>query len=612
MSTERWAALRTRLDYSVVTIVAPGCVEDWSGPVVVLAGWGGLSSADGTGMSLELDDGTVRVVLEEQTTYTVRVEVGMKGPRLDHAGFGLASVPAVTGQGAAESVFRLDTGNLVGLTSLEFLPTATSKKPISIPARIRVRKLGDPDADFEWLVNSVVDAIRGLALTVASPTGLKTARTRPGHSYSYEDFVFLRAIATDVERAVERIARSPHRRIVERAELMDSWLAPEVDAGQLATVASDARKLARVSNAEQRRLLSPLARRGFTRASVHFAPLRIPAIRREVSYDTYENRFVRFAVSSFRQRALAISDAARLARRHSLARDAIDLALRFAALLRLDPFPEVGDLAAFVSSSQVLLREDAYNRLLRLYREFVLTSDVVWDRFRVLQENRDVAGLYEIWVYLETVRAVAQVVGTGAEPDESMHALIRTLPDGLHVNLAEGTRSSVVFRVPQGILHVTYNRSYRRTSPDPRLGGAAGSYSVTLRPDITITLARDANRRRIFLDAKYRVDGFSKDFLVEQSGEVEPAEPEGTFKREDLYKMHTYRDAVGGAFAAIAVYPGSERRLFPNSTLDFTMRGGVGAIPLRPGAGYDRQQYVEEVGGLLDAAWSSMDSSLGV
>jgi predicted component of viral defense system (DUF524 family) len=59
--------------------------------------------------------------------------------------------------------------------------------------------------------------------------------------------------------------------------------------------------------------------------------------------------------------------------------------VRFASLLRLAPFSEVGDLTAFTSTSQVLLREDAYTRLLRLYRELVLTADVVGHRFRALR-----------------------------------------------------------------------------------------------------------------------------------------------------------------------------------------------------------------------------------
>ena len=43
----------------------------------------------------------------------------------------------------------------------------------------------------------------------------------------------------------------------------------------------------------------------------HWVPIRVPAISRTVDYDTFENRFVRFALEAFRERCHAISLAAR-------------------------------------------------------------------------------------------------------------------------------------------------------------------------------------------------------------------------------------------------------------------------------------------------------------
>jgi len=604
VSVQRFSALRRERNGLVVTIVAPEGHESWDDAWPLVASWRGIASPNETGMSIEEDGDSVRIVLEEQTSYTVRVA----GATCERAGFGEPRVRAVSAARAAEAVFRLETGNLIGLTTIVFDPTS-AKDESAVAARIRVRKLGDPDADFAWLVTSVVKAIRALALTVASPTALKTARTTRAASYAYEDLVFLRSIAKDVSQAVEEISRNPHRRVVRRIESMDSWLTPEIAPAQLASIATDPRSIARVSEIEQRRLVSPGARQTFTRSERCFGPVRLPAGRREVDYDTYENRFARFVVTNFRQRALSIAEAARRAGRPSLVRDADDIAVRFGTLLRLTPFAEVGDLATFTSTSQVLLREDAYNRLLRLYREFVLTADVVWDRFRTLQENRDVARLYEMWVFVEIVRAVRSVLGHEPHTEDSVSALIRTLPDGLHVNLAEGRKSSVAFRLPDGHVRVMYNQSYRHSSTDPRALGTAASYSLGLRPDVTIEIQRGVRRRRIFLDAKYRVDGFSASLVNDEDDADEQLDNQGTFKPSDLHKMHTYRDAIGGAFAAVAVYPGVGQRLYPSTKTDFTKRGGVGAIPLRPGDLYDTGVFVAEVSALMRAAWASMGST---
>ena len=77
------------------------------------------------------------------------------------------------------------------------------------------------------------------------------------------------------------------------------------------------------------------------------------------------------------------------------------------------------------------------------------------------------------------------------------------------------------------------------------------SYSVPLRPDFT--WKRNGQAEVVF-DAKFRLERL--DIAGEDDGS-----PETTAKRADLYKMHTYRDALG-VRAAVAVYPGNETVLY--------------------------------------------------
>ena len=59
------------------------------------------------------------------------------------------------------------------------------------------------------------------------------------------------------------------------------------------------------------------------------------------------------------------------------------------------------------------------------------------------------------------------------------------------------------------------------------------------------------------------------------SNDEEDEAPSGTnFKKADLYKMHTYRDAIRGCRGAYVLYPGDETRIFSVSET----REGVGAI----------------------------------
>ena len=87
----------------------------------------------------------------------------------------------------------------------------------------------------------------------------------------------------------------------------------------------------------------------------------------------------------------------------------------------------------------------------------------------------------------------------------------------------------------------------------------------------------------LHFDAKYRLN-LSK-FKSELKGGLEVAT---SFKREDIHKMHTYRDAVLGTRGSYVLYPGRERinELYVrNPSVDYRdnkLMPSVGAFPLKP------------------------------
>jgi predicted component of viral defense system (DUF524 family) len=106
------------------------------------------------------------------------------------------------------------------------------------------------------------------------------------------------------------------------------------------------------------------------------------------------------------------------------------------------------------------------------------------------------------------------------------------------------------------------------------------TYSVTLRPDITVVITKGDKKIKLIFDAKYKVK-YNKD----ESG------LERFIKPEDIYKMHTYLDAIKDSTFAIAVYPGTEFYFYERNNIEGDIRKdvasvehfeGVGAIPLVP------------------------------
>jgi predicted component of viral defense system (DUF524 family) len=118
-------------------------------------------------------------------------------------------------------------------------------------------------------------------------------------------------------------------------------------------------------------------------------------------------------------------------------------------------------------------------------------------------------------------------------------------------------------------LKVHFNPTYRRPS------GTA--YSTPLRPDVVLEVG---SSRHLF-DAKYRLERFD---IAESDPDDDPA----TYKRADLYKMHTYRDAISDVATAFVVYPGTEFVFFERAGSkrdepgSMQLYDGVGAVPLRP------------------------------
>jgi predicted component of viral defense system (DUF524 family) len=110
------------------------------------------------------------------------------------------------------------------------------------------------------------------------------------------------------------------------------------------------------------------------------------------------------------------------------------------------------------------------------------------------------------------------------------------------------------------------------------------------------------------LDAKFKVQ---LPELLESIEDLAKSETlteqrQGVFKPEDIYKMHTYLDAIPLAKSAWILYPGSELRFFGREEKPiFSMKQslpqimqGVGAIPLKPGK-EDHLELASMLGNML-------------
>jgi predicted component of viral defense system (DUF524 family) len=289
----------------------------------------------------------------------------------------------------------------------------------------------------------------------------------------------------------------------------------------------------------------------------HF-PAKVAAPRGRLSFDTPENRFVKHVIGECLALVYRFVDHPKL---HQRLLGDCRIMLGILEQAASSPFlAEAGRLSGFQSPSQALVKADGYREVFSFWVD--LTRHVSLPRSAIetsrLLEGRDIATLYEYWVFLKVIEACVEV--TGCRPLDRPELRRDEMGESLAVGLSMGVGPHLTVR---------FNPTFRRSS------GTA--YSTPLRPDVIVEVDGTCHA----FDAKYRLDRFD-------AGEGDADDDPATYKRADLYKMHTYRDAISALRTAFVVYPGSEFVFFDRSSVkhtvpdSVTIADGVGAVPLRP------------------------------
>ncbi len=447
------------------------------------------------------------------------------------------------------------------------------------------------DADYEAMLGEICTRIAGLPFTAGTGAQLPYDRSLAADPrVLYHAYIYLRRVLSDSASKearllppVRAILRNPHRRF-ERLRR---------DAGLHRCRRVDARTVRQVLTAQLQRPETPMAP-ALTEALHGHLPLTVnePAVQH--TFDVPENRFVK----AFLGQCVAIIEAilveaeavgGSFGARTSAECDQMLRELR--PVQQASLWAEVGPMTRLPVESTVLQWRQGYREVLRHFIRLRMTTRIPFDEGeRDLLEVKDIASLYEMWCFFAVEQAVSAVLGRPLEADTATTTTLqRTLGYDLKVTWADGTVLS-------------YNLRFSRSRPTARR-----SYSVPLRPDITLRLP---NGRLHLLDAKFKLRKLADAGVgdIDEDATDKANERRGDFKRADIYKMHTYRDALGSATAWV-LYPGDLFQFFvdtegakavaaPGELLPTAE--GVGAIPLLPGA--DAADLMAAVGALLHAS----------
>lgn len=306
----------------------------------------------------------------------------------------------------------------------------------------------------------------------------------------------------------------------------------------------------------------------------HGIPIRLLDTRVEHSVDVYENRLVKAYV---RQVSLRLRRLNRLLENESayeLSEEVqkllalLDAAKRNALFLENVALPS----SLLTQSTMVLLKRPAYHAALQGYLELHKSPGAYIAEPALERPLENLPFLYQVWGTLKVLRVLLEVAGASGYEVQSQRLaerdvygiFVRLLPDGKPaLVLKHPTTGTVIKAIPE--------RTYAKH-------GQIQSISFSQRPDIAIEIFPQQGFPHVYLfDPKYKL----------RSEDQENGKP----KKEDIDKMHTYRDALRDSeqrqvvqYAAI---------LYPGPTQNYGH--GIEALQAIPGSEVSLEKRLEAI-----------------
>jgi predicted component of viral defense system (DUF524 family) len=317
-------------------------------------------------------------------------------------------------------------------------------------------------------------------------------------------------------------------------------------------------------------------------------PRTISIQRTEETLDNFPNQFVKFALTRWRDQSSAVLDAiaeefpsAPVTRGRAEATKVIALLDEF---LIAGVFREVGHLSHFAADNPVLLQREGYRDVYRAFLQFELAAQLNWEGGEDVYGagQRNVATLYEYWAFLQVAVVLSKLCGKQFD----FANLFAVKENELNLELRRGRSIVVTGSVSRFGRTISLELCFNRTFSAGR--DSAPSWSKEMRPDCSLRLRPDHTPGDeiddvwVHFDAKYRVDRLIEIFGQDESA-VEsdngPAPISSYAKRDDLLKMHAYRDAIHRSAGAYVLYPGDSDEQCKKF---HELLPGLGAFALRP------------------------------
>lgn len=420
--------------------------------------------------------------------------------------------------------------------------------------------------DYRALLDEVNDEIYNLAFHLLKRTYLGASAIYATNPSKSEFYRILNDSFERFMKSISHIKRQPHHTLMTRHQLVRG---------------EKIRKLDSVGR-------NYLRKRPHLLQGENSIPTKGITAYKEVSYDTLENRFVKWMIQRVVHKIDDLLKALEPKSRYTRGITDEDLLERVKNMkYRMknelnDPFWRgIGNLDRSVFSLVIQMAagyRDAYQIFLMLSRGLTLRGQI----FKM--SVKDVARLYEYWTYLK----LGQILSKKYIP---LHQdVIQVKQDGLYVTLDESKTAKRTFKHPETdeVIELYFQK---------RNGGLP---TVTQKPDTMLAIEKKGKsyQYQYIFDAKYRIDFAESSHYKRKYGAPGPME-------EDINTMHRYRDALvveqegpfeRTAYGAYVLFPWNQEEEYENHPFYKSIeKVNIGGFPFLPNATRLVEQFLDHL-----------------
>ncbi|MBR4732399.1 MAG: restriction endonuclease-like protein, partial [Lachnospiraceae bacterium] len=393
--------------------------------------------------------------------------------------------------------------NTVGYTDFDIY--SNDRKCLSIRIEVFPSKITYKE-DYVQMIDDISEMVCEVALDFMRKTYRTFSLGDNKNSLLSVYFQILSVIYNDYMNAVARITNIPHHKLITEHYVVPAHKAKRTDRVTEKWI---------IKHPEQ-----------VTVVSDGIMVDKVLAAVKQVTYDTTENRFVKFILSStlkklesFKKRYVDYVGSAKQIEEHVLA-EADHMVREIRRVLNMSFLREVSEYTAAQSMSLVFGMAPGYRELYKCYIVLQKSLSVHGDVFKM--SPKDTAQLYEYWCFIKLFNILKSNKYKLKTPD-----IIKIDNNGITITLVKGAKSEARFISPQGeLITLTYNPSESKTQ------------TVNQRPDNVLELEKKGSQvtYKYVFDAKYRIER-------NPDGNYYPDVNPGP-KVDDINTMHRYRDSI--------------------------------------------------------------------